>query len=46
MKNYIKPELNITSYEAKDIISLSSVKTQTNFETKKYSEIKFTGVNF
>lgn len=41
MKKYTRPELNITSYEAKDIISLSTVATQTNLETKNYSEIIF-----
>ncbi len=41
MKNYTKPELNITSYEAKDVISLSVVTTQTNLTTKNYSEIEF-----
>lgn len=41
MKKYTRPELNITSYEANDIVSLSTATTQTNLETKKYSEISF-----
>lgn len=41
MKNYTKPELNITSYEAKDIISISTATTQTSLTTKNYSEIEF-----
>lgn len=39
MKKYIKPELNITSYEAQSNIMLSGTITQRDFDSKKYSEL-------
>lgn len=48
-KDYNKPELNITSFEANDVISLSSNNLQmsTSMKKKSYADIDFTkGVNF
>lgn len=48
-KDYNKPELNITSFEANDVISLSAnnIQLSTSMKKKSYSDIDFTkGVNF